>query len=67
MLYVGKDVIGLPLGIVGMGAEPAPQVCSGCRFKPEGAHDWVEVPVYLDPRGPSYSRWFVRCCGIYYP
>lgn len=28
----------LPLDVLEENAEPAPQVCSGCRFKPEGQH-----------------------------
>ena len=38
--------VGLPLVFVGVGAEPAPQVCSRCRFRPEGTHDtgWAGVP-----------------------
>jgi hypothetical protein len=54
----------LPLGIVGVGAEPAPQVCSGCRFKLEGIHATGQawVPEFLGARGPSYSG----CWGRYY-
>lgn len=38
----------LPLGIVGVGAESASQVCFGCCFKPEGAEQgflcpWLQV------------------------
>ena len=48
--------VGLPKSVLGVGAEPAPQVCSGCRFKLERAHTTgqVVVPVSLDPVGPSY-------------
>ena len=44
----------LSLDVVGVGAEPAPQVCSRCRFKPEGigvTHQ-VGVPTSLDPGVP---------------
>lgn len=40
-----------------MGAEPVPQVCSGCRFKLEEtcATGRVGVPVSLNPREPINS------------
>lgn len=43
----------LPLGVVGLCAEPVPKVCSGHRFRPEGTHATGQVggPVSLDPRG----------------
>ena len=28
----------LPLGVVGLGAEPEPKFCSGHRFRPEGTN-----------------------------
>lgn len=31
--------VGLPLGVVGLGADPAPKVCEGQYFRLEGTHD----------------------------
>lgn len=47
-------VVGLLLDVVGVCAEPAPQICSVCRFKQEGTHaaGWLGV---LHPWIPSYS------------
>jgi len=49
--------VGLPLGVVRVDAELAPQAYFGSRFRPEGTHatDWAGIPASLDPGGPSYS------------
>lgn len=55
----------LPLGVVGVGAEPIPQVCSGCRFNLEESHATVRagVPGSLIPEGPNYFRCW-NSCGL---
>ena len=47
----------LSLGVVKVGAELAPQVCSRCRITLEETHttDQAGVPVSLHPGGPGYS------------
>jgi hypothetical protein len=58
--------VGVPLGLLKVGAEPAPQVCSRFRFRSEETHatGWVGVPASLDPGGPSYSGCWGRCYGL---
>jgi hypothetical protein len=34
--YVKAPGVKLPLGVVGLGVEPVPKVCSGHWFRPEG-------------------------------
>ena len=56
--------VNLSLGVVGLGVESAPKVCSGHRLKLEGT---------LDPGDPSYSWCWDRCgyltcdCGYVKP
>lgn len=47
--------IWVPLGVVGVGGEQAPKLCSGHQFILEGnSCFWLDgVPVFLDPRVPS--------------
>lgn len=56
----------LPLGVVRVDAEPAPQVCSKSRFRLEGIHatDWTEIPVSPDSGRPSYCGCWDRCGGF---
>jgi hypothetical protein len=48
----------LPLGVLGLGAEPVPKVCSAHNLRPEGicATGWAGVLASLDTGGSSYSR-----------
>ena len=43
----------LPLGVVGLGAELAPNVCSGHLFRLEGTRTTGQagIPASLDPQG----------------
>ena len=57
----------LPLGVVGLAAEFAPKVCSGCwpRHTGRNLYHWFgRVPVCLGPTGPNYSRCWDRCCVL---
>ena len=56
----------LPLGVVGLGAEPVPKVCSAQKLRPEGicATGWARVLASLDPEGSTYSRFSGRHCGL---
>lgn len=49
--------ISLPLNVVGVCVESAPQICSERRFKQEETHatGWVGVSASLDPSSPRYS------------
>jgi hypothetical protein len=57
----------LPLGVVGMGKQPALQVCSRCRIKLEGNHTTGQVgfPAFLNLGDPSYSTCWGRGCKQY--
>ena len=67
ILGVSKPLgVELPVDVVGVGAEPVPQVCSSNRFKLEGTHatGWMGVPGSLDPRSPRYSGCWGNYCGL---
>lgn len=55
--------VGLPLSVLRVDAELAPQVCNGASVKLERTHapGLVEVPVTLDPGGTSFSGSWGRC------
>lgn len=59
-------VVEFLLGIVEMGAESAPKVCSGNSFRQAGicVTGWAEVLVSLDPLALSYSVCWSKCCGL---
>ena len=56
----------LPLGVLGLGAEPVPKVCSAQKLRPEGicATGLAGVRASLDPGGSSFSRSSGRHCGL---
>jgi hypothetical protein len=66
ILGILEHVVWFPLGVLIVGAEPAPQFCSEWRFRPEVIHAivWVEVPVSLDPRGSQLLRVLGQMCGL---
>ena len=56
----------LPWGVVGLGAELLPNVCSGHQLRLEGTYtpEQVGVPSSLNSGGPSYFQCWGRCCGL---
>ena len=55
-----ESVVELPLGVVGLGAELGHRL----RLEETCATGQAGVPASLNPKGPSYSWCWGRCCGL---